>query len=270
MSRAQERSSGLESGAQPTQGTAENMPGGGNAPGASGTTGSGNAPGASGDMPGTAGTTAGATSTGMSETSTTQTQDTGAQGTGARTSGAQATDTRASTTAGRTRETDQAGYRRADEQAADSGERMHGLGGVLSMITGALAFLAGLALVARTTFYPSLPGYYYRGTVYSWGWALLILGGLLFAVGVVHLLGIAFARYAAIGLCVLLAVAGFLVIPYVPLWSIILVALSVVAIWGLVRDGEYDARGGGYGYDESYRQGSVSSQPVSSGPRHRM
>jgi hypothetical protein len=37
---------------------------------------------------------------------------------------------------------------------------------------------------------------------------------------------------------VLTAIAGFLFLPYRPVFGIVIVALSVLAIWGLLHDGE--------------------------------
>jgi hypothetical protein len=110
-----------------------------------------------------------------------------------------------------------------------------GLGGVTSILAGMLAFLAGLALVVRNHFYPPLPGYAYHLPVDSWGWVLVALGILLFAAGSSHLLGLPFSRVAAIGFAVLTAIAGFMALPYTPLWSILIVALSALAIWALMR-----------------------------------
>jgi hypothetical protein len=124
------------------------------------------------------------------------------------------------------------GYAPADRP--DTIERT-GLGGVTSILAGMLAFLAGLALVVRNHFYPPLPGYAYHLPVDSWGWVLLALGILLFAAGSSHLLGLPFGRVAAIAFALLTAIAGFMVLPYTPLWSILIVALSAVALWALLR-----------------------------------
>ena len=111
------------------------------------------------------------------------------------------------------------------------------LGGVLTVVAGLLSFFAGLAAVVRQAFYPTLPNYAYRLNIHSWGWILLVLGVLLFAAGACHLLGMAWARAAGVGLAVLTAIAAFLFLPYTPIWATILVLLSVVAIWGLLRNG---------------------------------
>jgi hypothetical protein len=112
-----------------------------------------------------------------------------------------------------------------------------GLGGVISMLTGLLAFLAGLSMVVRNHFYPVLPGYAYRLSVDSWGWVLIALGILLFAAGSSRLLDLPLSRVVAVAFAVLTAIAGFMVLPYTPFWSILIVALSALSVWALMRRG---------------------------------
>jgi hypothetical protein len=219
MSRAQERSTGLQSGAQATQRTTGDVTGtGGNV------TGSGNV--------------TGATSAGLRDPAATTSY---ARGTGT------GTGTGASyQTSGR----------------ADTGHV--GAGGVLAMVAGLLTFFAGLSAVVKRAFYHAQPGYAYRLNVHAWGWILLVLGVLLFAAGATHLLGMSFGKIAGVGIAVLTAIAGFLFLVYYPVWGIIIVALSVLAIWSLLRD---DSAGQGAGGGSSYGSGAVgsSSGTMSSG-----
>jgi hypothetical protein len=128
-----------------------------------------------------------------------------------------------------------AGYRRAPATAEQAGGVM---GGSLAILAGLIAFLAGLGVVVRPHFYPTINGYAYAWNGRPWGIILLILGALLFAAGAAALLDIAAARAVGVGLAVLTALAGFLWLVYAPVWGIVIVALSVFAIWGLLHDGE--------------------------------
>lgn len=112
------------------------------------------------------------------------------------------------------------------------------MGGSLSILAGLVAFLAGLGVVVRPHYYRTINGYAYAWNGRPWGIILLILGALLFAAGAAVLLGIAAARPVGVGLAVLTALAGFLWLVYSPAWGIVIVALSVFAIWGLIHDGE--------------------------------
>jgi hypothetical protein len=112
------------------------------------------------------------------------------------------------------------------------------MGGSLAILAGLISFLAGLGVVVRPHYYRTITGYAYAWNGRPWGIILLVLGALLFAAGAAALLGIAAARPVGVGLAVLTAVAGFLWLVYSPVWGIVIVGLSVFAIWGLLHDAE--------------------------------
>lgn len=109
-------------------------------------------------------------------------------------------------------------------------------GGVFSIVAGLLTFLAGLSAIVRASFYPTLAGYAYSWPIRNWGIVLLVLGVLLFALGACATLGMGFARTIAVGLAALTAVAGFLFVAFAPVWGVIIVGISALAIWGLLHD----------------------------------
>jgi hypothetical protein len=125
-----------------------------------------------------------------------------------------------------------AGYEAGREASAGT------IGGSLAVLSGLLTFLAGLSVVVRPHFYPTLSVYAYTWNGTGWGWVLLVLGVLLFAAGASALLGIAAARAVAIGLAVLVAISGFMFLPYAPIWGVVVVFLAAFAIWGLARDSD--------------------------------
>jgi len=189
-----------------------------------------------------AGTAAGARATGTSGT--------GGPAAGSRESGTTGSTTTAMRGRAEQRQDDSAGsyqtgrapahaYRGGGAETAAGGGMT---GAVLSVVAGLLTFLAGLAAVVRQHFYPVLSGYAYTWNVRNWGWVLLVLGIVLFAAGACALLGMAWARAAAIGLAILTAIAGFLFLVYTPFWGVIIVAVSVFAIWGLLRDATADGQ----------------------------
>jgi hypothetical protein len=196
MSRAQERSSGLQSGAQAAQQPA------GSAPGTS-------------DTSGTAANQTGATSTSLRDQPVTRTEST-------------------TTTYGRDTGTRPSYETTSHRRTSTSGSA----GGVVAMVAGILTFLAGLAAIVRRGFFPTLHGYAYAWPVRNWGIVLVVLGALLFAAGVSHLLGLTWGRALGVGLAVLTTVAGFMWLAYSPLWGLLIVLLSVAAIFGLLRNDE--------------------------------
>ncbi|MBO0831928.1 MAG: hypothetical protein J2P28_15730 [Actinobacteria bacterium] len=115
-------------------------------------------------------------------------------------------------------------------------------GGLFLLLAGLLTFLVGLAFVVRQHFYHTHGLYAYNWGVRSWGWVLFGLGIATFAVGASHLLGLPMSRPVGIALAVLTAVAGFMIIPFYPLWAIIIVALGIAALWGLAHGHEHEQR----------------------------
>jgi len=71
----------------------------------------------------------------------------------------------------------------------------------------------------------------------SWGWVSLILGclQLLAALGV--LAGNQFARWFAVVVLALNAIDQMFFLPAYPFWSLIIIALDVVALYGLCAYG---------------------------------
>ena len=182
--------------------------------------------------PGT-GTTTGAVATGTTSTSTTSgppeqsMQQSGTQQPGAH------RQTRARGTE----------YGRADYGYADQDAGVGSFaGGSFAILAGLITFLAGLSAVVRRNFYHVATNYAYNIHAYDWGWILLALGVVLFALGACALLGMAWARYLGVGVALLTTIAGFLFLPYTPIWGIVLVGVSLTAIWGLLHDGESRAR----------------------------
>jgi len=111
-------------------------------------------------------------------------------------------------------------------------------GGLFLVLAGLLTFLVGLAFVVRHSYYHSHGLYAYNWGIVSWGWVLFGLGIATFAVGTSHLLGVPMSRPLGITLAVLTVVAGFMIIPFYPLWAIIIVALGIAAVWGLAHGAE--------------------------------
>jgi hypothetical protein len=111
-------------------------------------------------------------------------------------------------------------------------------GGVFLLLAGLLTFLVGLAFVVRNGFYHAHSLYAYNWGIVSWGWVLFGLGIVTFAVGASHLLGLPFSRPIGMLMAVLTTVAGFMIVPFYPLWGIIVVALGLAALWGLAHGAE--------------------------------
>lgn len=144
----------------------------------------------------------------------------------------------------------QAGYQPATQETRYEGRRRGGgagaaagsvLAGVLMIISGVTGFLAGLGMVIRGGFYTYHAGYAYHWTTKGWGWTELIIGAVVFFAGVCVLLGMTWARIVGVMLATISAVASFLILPYYPIWSIVVIAIDVFIIWALVSRGREHA-----------------------------
>lgn len=111
------------------------------------------------------------------------------------------------------------------------------LAGTLLVLGGMWSFFVGLTGILKGGFYVTVPNYTFTYSINNWGWTHLIIGCVVFAVGVCLLLGQTWARYVGVFVAVVDAVANFLFLPYYPLWSIIVIAIDVFIIWALLAAG---------------------------------
>ncbi|SDH20075.1 hypothetical protein SAMN05421505_112150 [Sinosporangium album] len=102
------------------------------------------------------------------------------------------------------------------------------------VVLGIWSFLQGLAAIFQGHFFVVQPGYIYSIGTTGWGWVHLILGILLFIIGICLFLGQTWARVLGVILAAISAVLNFLFIPFYPLWSIVLIAVDIFVIWALL------------------------------------
>ncbi|HVX20329.1 MAG TPA: hypothetical protein VHB02_03170 [Acidimicrobiales bacterium] len=102
--------------------------------------------------------------------------------------------------------------------------------GVLFVVVGAFNFIDGIVAIANAHY---LSDHLVFGDLRSWGWTMLILGIIVFLVGLAILAGQAWAGWVGIVLAALNAIGQLLFLPAYPFWSVITIALDVVVIYGL-------------------------------------
>jgi hypothetical protein len=107
---------------------------------------------------------------------------------------------------------------------------------VLLLVVGCFNLIDGIVAIARSHVFAG-NAHYVIGDLRSWGWTMLILGALqlLVAAGVVA--GNQAARWTAVALIGLNAIAQMMFLPSYPFWSLMIIALDVVALWGLCAYG---------------------------------
>jgi len=98
---------------------------------------------------------------------------------------------------------------------------------------GALQFFQGVAALANDELFVVGSDYVYRLDLTTWGWIHVILGFLVALVGFALIYGATWSRIVAVVLLSLSIVANFLWIPSYPWWSVILIAMAILAIWAI-------------------------------------
>ncbi|MHB9861013.1 DUF7144 family membrane protein [Streptomyces sp. YIM S03343] len=114
---------------------------------------------------------------------------------------------------------------------------------VMLFLVGVLAVFRGIMAIAEDDIFVTTREYVFRFDLTGWGWVHLILG----AVGVIVSLGLfstaTWARVGGVGIAALVIVANFLSLPYYPVWSVVMIAMSGFIIWALCVVKRDDALG---------------------------
>ena len=111
------------------------------------------------------------------------------------------------------------------------------LAAVLMVFTGLVTFFYGIVGIIHGTFFTTVNNYVFTFSARGRGIVDLVLGAVIFAAGVCLLLGMLWARIVGVVLAVLSGIYNFLILPWYPIWAIILIALNVYIIWALVGGG---------------------------------
>ena len=107
---------------------------------------------------------------------------------------------------------------------------------ILLVVVGCFNVIQGIAAIANSHVFTA-NAHYVFANLNAWGWITLILGvlQLLAAAGV--LAGNQLARWFAVAVIVLNAIDQMFFIPAYPFWSLTIIAMDVVALWGLCAYG---------------------------------
>jgi hypothetical protein len=104
---------------------------------------------------------------------------------------------------------------------------------VMLFLVGVLAIFRGIMAIAQDDIFVTTREYVFRFDLTGWGWVHLALG----AVGVIVALGLfstaTWARVVGVGVAGLVIIANFLSLPYYPVWSVVMIAMSGFIIWAL-------------------------------------
>ena len=120
---------------------------------------------------------------------------------------------------------------------ARSHERGRGYGlvlfaSILLLVIGCFNLIYGIAAVAQSHVFVA-HAHYVFGDLRSWGWITLILGALQLLAAAGVLAGSQAARWFAVAVIALNAIDQMFFIPAYPFWSILIIAMDVIALYGL-------------------------------------
>jgi hypothetical protein len=115
---------------------------------------------------------------------------------------------------------------------------------VLMIMIGAFQVIHGLVALVNDEFFVLTQQWIFQFDLTAWGWIHLVLGVLVFAAGIGLFSGQVWARTVTVILAVATGVANFAYLPWYPLWSLIMIALSVFVIWAVTTHGRDLARAG--------------------------
>ena len=108
--------------------------------------------------------------------------------------------------------------------------------GVLLLVSGFWNLIYGIAAIAQSHVFVA-NAHYVFGNLRTWGWITLIIGVLqLLAAGGV-LAGNQAARWFGVAVLGLSAIDQMFFIPAYPFWSLMIIAVDVVALYGLCAYG---------------------------------
>jgi hypothetical protein len=107
---------------------------------------------------------------------------------------------------------------------------------VLLFVLSFFNLIDGIAAVANSHVFIA-NAHYVIGDLRAWGWITLILGALQILAAAGILTGNQLARWFAVALVGLNAISQMFFIPAYPFWSLTIIAVDVVALWGLCMYG---------------------------------
>jgi hypothetical protein len=107
---------------------------------------------------------------------------------------------------------------------------------VLLLVVGFWNMIYGIAAIANSHVFTA-NAHYVFGSLRTWGWITLIFAVLQLLAGVGVLMGNQVARWFAVAVVGLNAIDQMFFIPAYPFWSLTIIAMDVVALYGLCAYG---------------------------------
>jgi hypothetical protein len=128
---------------------------------------------------------------------------------------------------------------RAREASRGGGYGMVVFAAVLLGMLGIFNVIDGIAAIARSHIFIA-NAHYVIGDLRAWGWVALILGVAQGLASIGVLAGNQVARWFGVAVIGLNLINQMFFLPGYPFWSLMIIAVDVVALWGLCAYGSRD------------------------------
>lgn len=106
---------------------------------------------------------------------------------------------------------------------------------IVLWVSGLLTVFQGISVLSADKLTMPAPDYVYGFNHTAWGWIHIIVGVLVAAVAFGLFWSTTWARVSAIVIAALSIVSMFLWLPQYPVWSIVVIALDIFAIWAVAN-----------------------------------
>jgi len=103
---------------------------------------------------------------------------------------------------------------------------------ILLFVAGFFNMIYGIAAIANSHVFAA-GAHYVIGDLRAWGWVTLIISVLMLVAGAGVLAGNQLARWFAVAVVGLNAIDMMFFIPAYPFWALVIIAVDVVALYGL-------------------------------------
>lgn len=109
--------------------------------------------------------------------------------------------------------------------------------GVLLLVLGSVNIIQGIAAIDKANFFVA-NAHFVFGDLNTWGWVALCIGVLQLLIGLGVFVKNQFARWSGVVILCGSAIAALLMMPAYPFWALTVIALDILAVYGLVAYGD--------------------------------
>jgi hypothetical protein len=109
--------------------------------------------------------------------------------------------------------------------------------GTLLLLVGTINVIEGIAAIGNAHFFTA-NAHYVAGSLNTWGWIVLILGACQVLVGCGVFVKNQFSRWTGVVVLGANCIAQLLMMPAYPFWSLTILTMDILAMYGLIAYGK--------------------------------